>query len=116
MNSQFNSAVFVACMNAEYEAFGRSKVYLRGMNAVLDCNDSNLAYAVASRMNGITENTNSLVDSSSNIYVEDSAMNLRSGMYVCFGEDCTNIIHVLVECGLIESADELEYVSDDIYY
>lgn len=68
------------------------------------------------RMNGITENTNSLVDNSSNIYVEDSAMNLRSGMYVCFGEDCTNIIHVLVECGLIESADELEYISDDIYY
>ena len=55
MNSQFNSAVFVACMNAEYEAFGRSKVYLSGMNAVLDCNDSSLAYAVASRMNGITE-------------------------------------------------------------
>lgn len=55
MNSQFNSAVFVACMNAEYEAFGRSKVYLRGMNAVLDCNDSSLAYAVAIRMNGITE-------------------------------------------------------------
>lgn len=40
----------------------------------------------------------------------------RGGIYVTFGEDCRNIIGALLSSGAVESEDEIEYLSDDVYY
>lgn len=63
INNQFNTADFIMCMNEEYAQNARSGIYLKGLNAVLDCNDSSLAYAVATRVSGLTdEELHRLVD------------------------------------------------------
>lgn len=50
------------------------------------------------------------------IYADGPGAGSRGGIYITFGADCRNIIQALLDNGIIESEDEIEYMSDDMYY
>lgn len=49
-------------------------------------------------------------------YSGEAGAGERGGIYVTFGEDCRNIVQALLDCGIIESEDEIEYMPGDIVY
>ena len=66
------------------------------------------------RVNGIKEKSSYIMDENSNVYLDAVQNSLGGGIYVSFGEDCTNIVQALVECGLIDSSDEIQYMAEPI--
>lgn len=64
------------------------------------------------RVNGVTEKQNAyMTDDKYSVYVDSANSNLSGSIYVSFGEECRHIINTLLECGLIDSEDEIEFMA-----